>query len=576
MKKTFITFFSALLLAAAGLNAQSLKDGMDHLYADRYQSAIKVFDKLLAENPNNIEAIYWKGQTYFDMDENEMARELYQKAIQTNGRAPLLLVGLGHADLLDKKVNDARQKFEEALTASKDRKGGNDPQVATAIGRANVDAKDGNFQWAVQLLEEAVGSYKKHPPTESLLQLGNAFRKAGDGKGGGKAYETYNKALEEDPTFAVACLRLAKIFESQKNWELYTKHLEDALKRDPKFSPAYYELFFYKFTTMKYDEAEGYLNKFIESKLPEKDIIDDSYFASLCWARKDFDCAIAKDENVVAQMGEKTKPKVLKLLADAYYQKADYSNAKKYIDWYFRREKKEDFISFDYKLRADILSKSGAPDEEVFANYVEGVKLDTVLADKIDFLKQGANFFKENKKRSYEAQLTQMIIDLKPNPTINDYFDLTIATYFIPDYFKSKDAALVMIEKFPDQVYGYEWYYNNAVAITTDTTLTDSLKTKYNMEIGAPAALKLFEFSEKDTVKFKSQYVNAVKFLAAYYINVEKDKAKSLDFFGKWKAIDSANADAIQGYIDQISKMPDNPKPTTVPKQPLNKPGSSK
>ncbi|HMU45391.1 MAG TPA: tetratricopeptide repeat protein [Chitinophagaceae bacterium] len=566
MKKTFITFLSALLLMVTGLKAQSIKEGMDHLYADRFKTAAGIFQKLLAENPNNIEAIYWLGQTYFDMDDDDKAKEVYEKALQTNGRAPLILVGLGHADLLNKKVNDARQKFEEALTASKDRKGNNDPVVATAIGRANVDAKAGNYQWAVQLLEEAANSYKKNPPTETLLQLGNAYRKAGEGKGGGKAFETYKKALEVDPNFAVADLRLAKLFESQKNWDFVLEYLNDALKRDPKFTPAYYELFYYYFFTKKYDEAEAQLKKYIDSKLPETDINDDSYYAQLCWARQDYDCAIQKDEKVVAQLGDKAKPRVFKLLADAYYQKGDYTNAQKYIDWYFRREKPEDYISFDYKLKADILSKSGATDEEVFSNYVTGVKVDTVLADKIDFLKQGAKFFKDNKKRGYEAQLIQMIIDLKPNPTINDYFDLTIANYFAPDYFKSRDAALQMQEKFPDQVYGYEWAYNNAVAITTDTTLSDSLRTKYNNEIGAPDAMKLYEFSQKDTVKFKSQYINAVKFLAAYYINVAKDKEKSLEFFKKWQSIDTANAEAIQGYIDQIQKMPGRPSPSPKPK----------
>ncbi len=49
---------------------------MNHLYAERYKSAIGVFEKLLAANPNNIEAIYWLGQTYFDMDDNAKARQI--------------------------------------------------------------------------------------------------------------------------------------------------------------------------------------------------------------------------------------------------------------------------------------------------------------------------------------------------------------------------------------------------------------------------------------------------------------------------------------------------------------------
>src|SRR5687767_931162 len=162
MKKIIITILSTCLLTAS-LKAQTIQEGMNHLYADRFKSAAGVFEKLLATNPNNIEAIYWLGQVYFDMDDNAKARQLYEKALATNGSAPLILVGLGHADLHDNKVADARQKFEAAITASRGRKG-DDPTVLTAIGRANVDAKSGDATYAVQKLEAA-----DQKNTETLL-----------------------------------------------------------------------------------------------------------------------------------------------------------------------------------------------------------------------------------------------------------------------------------------------------------------------------------------------------------------------------------------------------------------------
>src|SRR5688572_12233371 len=210
MKKTTIMFLFAGLLSTAGLKAQTLQEGVSHLYADRFKSAIAVFEKLLATNPNNIDAIYWMGQAYFDMDDNVAARQLYEKALQTNGSAPLILVGLGHADLLDNKTGDARQRFEAAITASRGKKG-DDPAVLSAIGRANVDAKAGDFNYAIEKLRIAVDRDPKN--TETLLQLGNAYRKAKPGEGGGAAYETYNKAIEANPNFALASVRLAKIFE---------------------------------------------------------------------------------------------------------------------------------------------------------------------------------------------------------------------------------------------------------------------------------------------------------------------------------------------------------------------------
>src|SRR5687767_13853741 len=184
MKKTILTFLTAALLMA-GVKAQSIQEGMNHLYADRFQSAISIFEKLLATNPNNIEAIYWLGQVYFDKDDNDKAKEIYSKALASNGSAPLILVGMGHVELHENKVADARQKFESALTASRGRKG-DDPTILTAIGRAMVDAKAGDAVYAVQKLQAA-----DQKNTETLLQLGNAYRKATPGQGGGQAFETY-------------------------------------------------------------------------------------------------------------------------------------------------------------------------------------------------------------------------------------------------------------------------------------------------------------------------------------------------------------------------------------------------
>ncbi len=542
MKKTVITFLASCLLIT-GLKAQTIQEGITHLYADRYKSAIGVFEKLLAANPNNIEATYWLGQTYFDLDDNAKARQIYQKALETNGSAPLILIGLGHADLHDNKTNDARQKFEAAITAATpNTKKGTDPLVLSAIGRANVDAKAGDFNYAIEKLTMAAAKDEKN--TEILLQLGNAYRKARPGEGGGEAFRNYKKALEINPAFAPADLRLAKLFESQKNWELVLEYLNDGIKRDPKFSPAYYELFYYYFFRAKYTEAEEFLGKYMASTDAEPQ--HDFLYAQLCWAKKDFACAAAKAEGVVAAMGDKTKPKVYKLLADANFQKGDYANAKKYSDKYFAREKPEDLISFDYKLLADIFSKTGGTNDEIYSAYIKGSSLDTVLTSKIDFLKQGAAYFKSNKIRDKEGDILQKIIEVKPKPSINDHFDLTLARYFSGNYGQSRIESKTMIQKFPDQPYGYEWAFNSANAI--DTIKKDS--------IAVPDALELFAFAQKDTAKYRKQYLSSVKFLGAYYINQAKDKEKSLEFFTKWLEADSANAPTIQPIIDQIKKMP--------------------
>jgi len=351
MKRILIAVSFITAFTSTGVKAQTLQEGINHLYADRFANAVQVFQKILAVNPNVIEATYWLGQTYLDMDENDAARQLYDKALQLNGNAPLFLVGRGHVHLLDKKIEQARQMFEAAITISRTRKG-DDPVVLNAVGRANVDGKEGNFQYAIQVLEQALQRDPKN--AEIALNLGNAYRKANPGAGGGKAYEYYQMALQLNPKFVYPYIRVAKLFETQKNWDFVLENLTKAIEIDPNFSLALHELFYYYFLTRDYTKAENFLNRYIQSKVPEVDIQDEYLFAQLCWAKKDYACAISKAQKVENTMGAKTKPKVYKLLANSYVDNGDTASAKPYIDKYFAREKPEDIISYDLVLKGKI------------------------------------------------------------------------------------------------------------------------------------------------------------------------------------------------------------------------------
>src|SRR6204780_4930339 len=120
--------------------AQTVDQGRKFFYYQRYKSAKDVFDKVLAANPNNIDAIYWDGQTMLALKDSVGARDLYSKALQTNGNAPMLLAGMGGVELRFGKAADAKTHFETAVSLSK----GKDINVLNAIADNSVDAPAGD------------------------------------------------------------------------------------------------------------------------------------------------------------------------------------------------------------------------------------------------------------------------------------------------------------------------------------------------------------------------------------------------------------------------------------------------
>jgi len=546
MKKTFLAVYTVIALANMNAGAQTLQEGINHLYADRFKSAEQTFQKLLAANPNSIEATYWLGQTYLDKDDNDAARQLYDKALAANGNAPLIMVGKGHVLLLDKKIDEARQMFESALTVSRTKKG-DDPAVLNAIGRANVDAKEGNLTYAVEKLEMALQRDPKN--ADIALNLGNAYRKKDPGQGGGKAYENYKVAAQLNPGFAYPYVRIAALFETQKQWDLVLENLNKAIQVDPSFSLAYYELFYYYFFhEQDYAKAEATLNKYIGTR-PNEDKTDDDYmYSQLCWAKKDWNCAITKAEGVKTAMGAKVKPRVYKQLAYSYLGKADFANARTNVDAFFAKEK-EGFLPLDYVLKADIYTGGGASCEDVYALYIEGAAADTVLSSKIEFMNKAADYFKTKKCPKQEADMRWAIYNTRKTPNPAGLFNIALAYQQAGELTRADSLYSVYNAAFPDTIYGY--LRRGRIAFTIDSTMTQepyitNLLQNYQ---------KTLDIALTDKIRYKTMGTEAALVLAGYYNNIRKSRDTAEVYVNTGLSIDSSHAQ-LKGIKEFFNKQP--------------------
>jgi len=553
------------MLARLNAEAQNLQEGINHLYADRFKSAEQTFQKILAVNPNVIEATYWLGQTYLDMDDNTAARQLYDKALAANGNAPLIMVGKGHVLLLDKKIDEARQLFESALTVSRTKKG-DDPAVLNAIGRANVDAKDGNLNYAVEKLELALQRDPKN--ADIALNLGNAYRKKDPGQGGGKAYENYKLASQLSPNFAYPYVRIAALFETQKQWDLVLENLNKAIQVDPTFSLAYYELFYYYFFAKQdYAQAEATLNKYMGTRPNEDKTEDDYMYSQLCWAKKDWNCAITKAESVKTAMGAKVKPKVFKQLAYSYLGKGDLASARTNIDEFFKRTKDAP-IPADYELKANIYQGGGASCEDIYALYLQGTAADSVIQNKIDFMTKAADFFKTQKCTKQEAEMRWVIYNTRKSPNPGGLINIGILYSQAGDLKKADSLFAMYNTAFPDSIYGYYW--RGRVNYSLDTTMTVE-----------PYITTLLRSNEKtltiaatDKPRYKSMGTNAALVLTGYYNNIRSSRDSAYAYLLKGLEIDSTNM-----QLKNIKEIFDKQPPAKGQKPPAktggNKPTSS-
>lgn len=548
MMKRVLSLLVTIVVLGNSLFAQSVEDGKKFLYYERYKSAKDAFDKIIAANPNDINAVYWLGQTLLDMKDSTEAKALYQKALASNGSAPLLLVGMGHILLMEGKKDEARQQFETAINFSK----GKDVEVLNAIALANVKAKSGDATYAIEKLNQATQT-RKFRNADTYLIMGNAYRKLIDG---GNAVTSYNKALEISPNLAAAKNGIGKIYETQKNQEYYLKAYEEAIALDPAYAPAYFNLF-YHYYFRDVNKAGEYLNKYIANtdQGPETEYINTDY----TYAKGDFAGARQRAEALIQQYGEKVNPRMYRMIAFTADTLGDLQAAKAAMDTFLVKSEVgpdvEDIKATDYEQMAKITSKIPELKDSAFVYYEKAIEMDTVMANKLKIIESAAAYAKSTGNRTLEADMLGTAYRMQKDPSPRDLYNWAYANYQAGNYTKADTLFCNdYITKYPDQIYGYLWCARAKQA--QDTTMEKGLA----VDAYKTLAKKAIELDTTGNGQFKPYAINANFYLVSYYNDIAKEKDTAIFYTDEVLKIDPENANALN--VKKILTAP--PKKTTT------------
>jgi len=548
---------SLLVASFAGLCnvafAQSVDQGKKFLYYQRYKSAKDVFDKILASNPNNIDAIYWDGQTLLAMKDSVAAQDLYSKALQTNGNAPLLLAGMGNVELRLGKTADARQHFETAISLSK----GKDIDVLNAVADANIDARAGDATYAIDKLNQAT-QIKKFNDATTYVLMGDAYRKLIDG---GNAVQSYNKALGIDPKNAEAEYKIGKIYLTQNNKEFFLPAFQKATEMDPAYAPAYYEIFYYYYNHWNADDvpkAKDALDKYVANSDPGAyvDLLQTDFLI----VTGKFADAKAKAQAIISAQGAKVDPNFYKKVAYCCDTLGDAACATQNIATYFTRQDPAAVTPLDYVLRASIESKStdSATRNQAFGDYTLAMQKDTLPEDKAKYMAQAVDLAKKLGNKKAQADLAGIAYAAKANPTQTDLYNWGISNYQAGAY-KTADSIFCGLyeSKFPNEIYGYLWCARSKQA-------QDDSTNSQGLAVGAYD--KLAEFARgfdstakvagtADSIKYKGQILTSYFFLAQYYNDIKKEKSTAVGYLEKVLEVDPTNQTAAK-FIKILTAPP--------------------
>jgi tetratricopeptide (TPR) repeat protein len=547
--KTLVVFFVAALFAG-NVFAQTIEDGKKFLYYERYKSAKDVFQKLSGANPADEIAAYYLGQAMIGLEDVAGAKALYQQKLSAAPNSPLLLAGMGNIGLIEGNTADARSRFETAINLSAAKR----IDVLNAVGAPNSDPemKNGDPSYAIEKLKLAT-TLKGFKDPEVWCNLGDAYRKTGDGAG---AAVSYQAALALNPKYARAPYRTARLYQTQgvSQEPLYLRLYDEAIAMDPNYAPAYKALYRYYYETNVTKSAT-----YLEKALAVSDDDPNACYqrASMKFAQGLNEDAISKANECITAGGANPYPNLFGLKAFAYLKSNDSVNAKTNFEEYLKRQTPSKIGAGDYSSYAFTLLKFPGNEQLAADNINKAVAVDSLEKNKVDYLKVMATYFRDKNIFLEAANWYNKVLYVKKN---YNNLDLYNAGY---NYFRSAkfdSSATVFTKytvKYPDDMFGY--YMLAKANSGIDSTLATGL--------AAASYLKAIEVGEKaaDKTKIKDQLVGAYTFMMQYSFNVKKDKAAAIDYADKALLMDPTDEQSIKNKEFVTKNNPSTAKPATKP-----------
>jgi len=527
--------FVAFILGAYILSAQSLESAIKKSNNDQLDAATSEFLQLLKTNPDKGEIYFYLGENYFKKGISDSALYYYQKGIEKNPTYPLNYVGYGKILWYQGKTEDAKAQFFKANSISQNK----NAEVFRKIAEVYINAPQKNLDEAIELINKAMKLDPKNP--QNYILMGDALLEKNP-TDGSPAIKQYQEAIKLNPQSAIGLLRIGKLYERARNYQLAVENYEKAISVEPNYAPAYRELAELYHKANKDNKAIEMYQKYLQLN----NTTEARYrYASFLFEKKDYEEAIKEMEALKSQGFD--NPYVNRILAYSYYELGDkkdkdaYTKGLNYIHKFFEKAGNNfKYLPSDYKYKALLLLKNNQ-DSLAQQEINKAVEMDSTL--KNELYKEVAKTFLKNKKYTLAANYFDKI---NPNSMDNqDWFEAGRAYYFDKQFDKADTAFGNVIAKLPNFDLTYIWKGRTKANLDpkNEKWLAFPYYDKY---------LSLVKPEERNTPAKKNNVIESCEYLGYYYM-AQKNKDKATEYFTIIKELDPNNAKA-QAFFKSSSQ----------------------
>ena len=445
----FVFLFASIL--SAKTKAQTLADAIKFTDNEQFEKAASAFKKIIAGDLNNGDNYFWYGENYFKTEDLDSALIMYEAGLKKNPSNALCMVGKGKILWLQGKNDDAKKMFFSAGVVLSDKSNKMTPQqkamVCLKIAETYISSPNKDLNEAMNQINKAATFDQKNMLVK--IYMGDALYEKNPGNSS-DAIAEYKKAIDLDKNSPIPLFKKGILYLQCKNGDAAQSELDNALKIDSMFAPAWRvkgETYYFQ---NKLDMAISSYQRYI--RINKGNITARVRYASFLFVAKKYPDCITECKKL--QQEGCTKNLLNRLLGFAYYETGDCKTGLEAMDKYFEKQSDANIIELDYEYYARLKQKCGL-DSVAVIYYRKALIKDST---KTDMWTEIGNIYKKKKNYPEAIKAYKMKVDKGgKNLNVNDHFFLGQSYYYNSQFGKADTAFIKYCEIQKEIYYGFFW-----------------------------------------------------------------------------------------------------------------------
>ena len=224
-----LLFFIAAATLAVAQELPAVNQARQQMEIEQTNKAVATLSEAVKATPTDASLLYYLGMAQIANGEKEKAEISFQKGLEVNAKEALNLAGKGYLRMIENNVAEAKTLLDQALAQTKSK----NASVLKAVAQAYLQ-NDKFTADALTLLQKAKSIEKSD--YETYILLGDAYTKQVKG---GEAVSAFETAATLDPKSGTPQYKIGVVYQRSKNLSSAEEHYNKAIADDPNYALAY-------------------------------------------------------------------------------------------------------------------------------------------------------------------------------------------------------------------------------------------------------------------------------------------------------------------------------------------------